>query len=157
MGFNVELGGYFSIKRNARSIPGDTWLDVEEVAPYCKAILEVFRSVLCSFRFWQDACFWQNRYFLCCSVVTATPFWKPLGQSCLSTRNASPQVCLQSQSGKASRSDPSIPHAMLSPKSLILMCTRFLYWCTAIFSFVWDLAQNVPSPAWQRTRSICSD
>ncbi|KAL3141562.1 hypothetical protein ABBQ32_004808 [Trebouxia sp. C0010 RCD-2024] len=44
VGFNVELGGYFSIKRNARSIPGDTWLDVEEVAPYCKAILEVFRD-----------------------------------------------------------------------------------------------------------------
>lgn len=44
VGFNVELGGYFSIKRNATSIPGDTWLDVEEVAPYCKAILETFRS-----------------------------------------------------------------------------------------------------------------
>ena len=43
VGFNVELGGYFSIKRNATSIPGDTWLDIEEVAPYCKAILEVFR------------------------------------------------------------------------------------------------------------------
>ena len=43
VGFNVELGGYFSIKRNATSIPGDTWLDVEEVAPYCKAILETFR------------------------------------------------------------------------------------------------------------------
>ena len=40
----MELGGYFSIKRNATSIDGDTWLDVEEVAPYCKAILEVFRS-----------------------------------------------------------------------------------------------------------------
>lgn len=45
VGFNVELGGYFSIKRNATSIPGDTWLEVDEVAPYCKAILEVFRSV----------------------------------------------------------------------------------------------------------------
>lgn len=45
VGFNVELGGYFSIKRNATSIPGDTWLEVEEVAPYCKAILEVFRSL----------------------------------------------------------------------------------------------------------------
>lgn len=44
VGFNVELGGYFSIKRNATSIPGDTWLDIEEVAPYCKAILEVFRD-----------------------------------------------------------------------------------------------------------------
>lgn len=54
VGFNVELGGYFSIKRNARSIPGDTWLDVEEVAPYCKAILEVFRSV----RFGQHAKVW---------------------------------------------------------------------------------------------------
>lgn len=43
VGSNVELGCYFSIKRNATSIPGDTWLDLEEVAPYCKAILEVFR------------------------------------------------------------------------------------------------------------------
>ncbi len=42
----MELGGYFSIKRNATSIPGDTWLDVEEVAPYCKAILEVFRYTI---------------------------------------------------------------------------------------------------------------
>ena len=49
VGFNVELGGYFSIKRNATSIPGDTWLDVEEVAPYCKAILEVFRYSICCF------------------------------------------------------------------------------------------------------------
>lgn len=46
VGFNVELGGYFSIKRNATSINGDTWLDVEEVAPYCKAILETFRYSL---------------------------------------------------------------------------------------------------------------
>ena len=45
----MELGGYFSIKRNATSIPGDTWLDVEEVAPYCKAILEVFRYSICCF------------------------------------------------------------------------------------------------------------
>lgn len=39
----MELGGYFSIKRNAMSIPGDTFLAVEQVVPYCKALLEVFR------------------------------------------------------------------------------------------------------------------
>ncbi len=43
VGFNVELGGYFSIKRNAMSIPGDTFLAVDQVVPYCKALLEAFR------------------------------------------------------------------------------------------------------------------
>lgn len=43
VGFNVELGGYFSIKRNAVSIFGDTFLAVDQVVPYCKALLEVFR------------------------------------------------------------------------------------------------------------------
>ena len=51
----MELGGYFSIKRNATSIPGDTWLDVEEVAPYCKAILEVFRYSILSLLFLIDS------------------------------------------------------------------------------------------------------
>lgn len=48
VGFNVELGGYFSIKRNAVSIFGDTFLAVDQVVPYCKALLEVFRCAACS-------------------------------------------------------------------------------------------------------------
>ena len=47
VGFNVELGGYFSIKRNAVSIFGDTFLAVDQVVPYCKALLEVFRCAPC--------------------------------------------------------------------------------------------------------------
>ena len=43
MGFNVELGGYFSVKRNAMSIWGDTFLAQDQVVAYCKALLEVFR------------------------------------------------------------------------------------------------------------------
>ena len=42
-GFNVELGGYFSIKRNVVSISGNTFLTQAQVVPYCKALLEVFR------------------------------------------------------------------------------------------------------------------
>lgn len=44
IGFNVELGGYFSIKRNVMSISGDTFLTQDQVVPYCKALLEVFRD-----------------------------------------------------------------------------------------------------------------
>lgn len=44
VGFNVELGGYFSIKRNVMSISGDTFLTPHQVVPYCKALLEVFRD-----------------------------------------------------------------------------------------------------------------
>lgn len=44
VGFNVELGGYFSIKRNVMSISGDTFLSQDQVVPYCKALLEVFRD-----------------------------------------------------------------------------------------------------------------
>lgn len=44
VGFNVELGGYFSIKRNVVSISGDTFLTQDQVVPYCKALLEVFRD-----------------------------------------------------------------------------------------------------------------
>lgn len=44
VGFNVELGGYFSIKRNVVSISGDTFLTQEQVVPYCMALLEVFRD-----------------------------------------------------------------------------------------------------------------
>lgn len=43
VGFNVELGGYFSVKRNTMSIDGDTFLTYDQVVPYCKALLEVFR------------------------------------------------------------------------------------------------------------------
>ena len=44
IGFNVELGGYFSIKRNAMSIDGDTFLSQDQVVPYCLALLEIFRD-----------------------------------------------------------------------------------------------------------------
>ena len=45
MGFNLELGGYFSVKRNTMSIWGDTFLAQDQVVAYCKALLEVFRCV----------------------------------------------------------------------------------------------------------------
>lgn len=44
VGFNVELGGYFSIKRNVMSLSGNTFLTQDQVVPYCKALLEVFRD-----------------------------------------------------------------------------------------------------------------
>jgi ferredoxin-nitrite reductase len=44
VGFNVELGGYFSIKRNTMSIPGDTFITPDQVAAYCKGLMEVFRD-----------------------------------------------------------------------------------------------------------------
>ena len=43
VGFNLEVGGYFSPKRNVVSIPMDTFLTQEQVVPFCKALLEVFR------------------------------------------------------------------------------------------------------------------
>lgn len=43
VGFNVELGGYFSVKRNVMSFSGDTFLSQDQVVPYCQALLEVFR------------------------------------------------------------------------------------------------------------------
>lgn len=43
--FNVLMGGYFSIKRNATSFPIDTSVTEEEIVPFSKALLEVFRSV----------------------------------------------------------------------------------------------------------------
>lgn len=45
VGFNVEVGGYFSIKRNVMSIPMDTFVSQHQVVPFCKALLEVFRWV----------------------------------------------------------------------------------------------------------------
>ncbi len=44
VGFNVEVGGYFSIKRNVTSIPLDVHISPEQVVPFCKAVLEVFRD-----------------------------------------------------------------------------------------------------------------
>lgn len=44
VGFNVELGGYFSIKRNAQSINGNTFLRQDQVVAYLKALLEFFRD-----------------------------------------------------------------------------------------------------------------
>lgn len=46
MGFNLEVGGYFSIKRNVVSIDGDTFIREDQVVAYCKALLEVFRCAL---------------------------------------------------------------------------------------------------------------
>lgn len=43
VGFNVELGGYFSTKRNTMSIDGNTFVQQSQVVGYCKAVLEVFR------------------------------------------------------------------------------------------------------------------
>lgn len=44
VGFNVEVGGYFSIKRNVMSIPLDVHIPPEDVVAFCKAVLEVFRD-----------------------------------------------------------------------------------------------------------------
>ena len=44
VGFNVELGGYFSIKRNTMSIPGDTFITPDQVTRYCISLMEVFRD-----------------------------------------------------------------------------------------------------------------
>ena len=43
VGFNVELGGYFSVKRNTMSINGNTFVTQDQAVAYCKALLEVFR------------------------------------------------------------------------------------------------------------------
>lgn len=44
VGFNVAVGGFFSIKRNEEAIPMDTWLTMEEVVPFCEAVLLYFRD-----------------------------------------------------------------------------------------------------------------
>ncbi len=46
VGFNVELGGYFSVKRNTMSIDGNTFVEYDQTVAYCKALLEVFRRAL---------------------------------------------------------------------------------------------------------------
>ncbi|KAK9850606.1 hypothetical protein WJX84_005660 [Apatococcus fuscideae] len=45
IGFNVELGGYFSTKRNAMSINGNTFLAQDQVVDYCQRTLETFRDL----------------------------------------------------------------------------------------------------------------
>jgi ferredoxin-nitrite reductase len=42
--FNVELGGYFSIKRNIMSIPMGYSVTREQLTPFCIALLQVFRD-----------------------------------------------------------------------------------------------------------------
>jgi len=44
VGFNVVVGGMFSIKRDAEAVPMDAWLTPAQVTPFCKALLEVFRD-----------------------------------------------------------------------------------------------------------------
>lgn len=44
IGFNVVVGGMFSIKRDAEAVPMDAWLTQAQVTPFCKALLEVFRD-----------------------------------------------------------------------------------------------------------------
>ncbi|GAB0490708.1 hypothetical protein MMPV_001945 [Pyropia vietnamensis] len=44
IGFNVVVGGMFSIKRNVEAVPMDVWLTQAQVTPFCKALLEVFRD-----------------------------------------------------------------------------------------------------------------
>ena len=58
VGFNVELGGYFSIKRNAVSMDGDTFLTQAQVVPYCQALLEVYR---CETQFHTQGSIVRNR------------------------------------------------------------------------------------------------
>jgi len=44
MGFNVIVGGYFSIKRVMESIPMDLWVKPEDATDFCEVMLEVFRD-----------------------------------------------------------------------------------------------------------------
>lgn len=44
IGFNVVIGGFFSIKRNEEAIPMDVWLPVDEVVEFCNAALLYFRD-----------------------------------------------------------------------------------------------------------------
>ena len=43
IGFNVVLGGYFSIKRIAEAIPMDVWVNPAHVVPLSQVILKLFR------------------------------------------------------------------------------------------------------------------
>lgn len=44
VGFNVVLGGYFSIKRAAESVPMGVWVNERDALTLCKAILRLFRD-----------------------------------------------------------------------------------------------------------------
>lgn len=44
MGFNVVIGGLFSIKRNEEAIPMDVWLRQEDAVKFCEAVLLWFRD-----------------------------------------------------------------------------------------------------------------
>lgn len=44
VGFNVVIGGFFSIKRNAEAIPMDVWLRQEDVVRFCETVLLWFRD-----------------------------------------------------------------------------------------------------------------
>ncbi|KAL8541391.1 hypothetical protein ACS0TY_002595 [Phlomoides rotata] len=44
-GFNILVGGFFSMKRCAEAIPLDAWVPGDDVLPVCKAILEAFRDL----------------------------------------------------------------------------------------------------------------
>lgn len=44
MGFNVVIGGFFSIKRAAEAIPMDAWLPYDDVVSFCEDVLFWFRD-----------------------------------------------------------------------------------------------------------------
>lgn len=44
IGFNVVIGGFFSIKRNAEAIPMDVWLPEKDVVKFCEDVLLWFRD-----------------------------------------------------------------------------------------------------------------
>ncbi|WCJ17682.1 nitrite reductase 1 [Euphorbia peplus] len=44
-GFNLLVGGFFSIKRCAEAIPLDAWVSADDVLPLCKAMLEAYRDL----------------------------------------------------------------------------------------------------------------
>lgn len=46
MVYNLVVGGYFSIKRNIMSVPTNISVTHEQMVPFVKALLEVFRCVL---------------------------------------------------------------------------------------------------------------
>lgn len=44
IGFNVVIGGLFSIKRNEEAIPMDVWLPQDDIVDFCEAVLIWFRD-----------------------------------------------------------------------------------------------------------------
>jgi len=44
IGFNVIVGGYFSIKRAAESVPMGIWIEPEDAVAFCESMLYVFRD-----------------------------------------------------------------------------------------------------------------